>query len=285
IGLVGAAALVAVGIVVMQQYPDVLEAKGRTLGTFILLGLPFFYLLTFAGEAEESEVEVAAWCAALTLGIWLITPTMPLWGRGAPGVLSYVSPRGVLPGLRVLNHPLRGLSYARLGRYRPALTALRRAVQLDPANRLARDALWEVHRDLDAARIADDPALRGLIDPYLCLDRAAALLLADSPAAAQRAEANHLLDLVASQAPALLPQVTYWRAVADTHARTLDAAAAGLARLLDPAAWPADDPSRRSVLLPAWQLALILHPELKRRAGEPELAKPGRRLEAIAAVE
>ena len=39
------------------------------------------------------------------------------------------------------------------------------------------------------------------------------------------------------------------------------------------------------VLLHAWHLALVLHPELKRRVGSPQLALPGRRLEAIAAVE
>jgi tetratricopeptide (TPR) repeat protein len=158
-------------------------------------------------------------------------------------------------------------------------------VQLDPTNRLARDTLWEVHRDLDAARIAGDPELLRLIDPHLCLDRAAALLLADRPTDAQRVEAVHLLDLVAGQSPALGPQVLYWRAVADTHARRFDEAAAGLTKLVDPAAWRADDPSRQSVLLQAWQLALTLHPVLNRRVGSVEVAKPGRRLEAIAAVE
>jgi hypothetical protein len=42
---------------------------------------------------------------------------------------------------------------------------------------------------------------------------------------------------------------------------------------------------RRSVLLPAWQLAVTLHPELARRVGTPQLALPGRRLEGIGAVE
>ena len=35
------------------------------------------------------------------------------------------------------------------------------------------------------------------------------------------------------------------------------------------------------VLLPAWQLALMLHPELRRLVGLPQLAIPGRRMEAI----
>src|SRR2546429_285904 len=87
-GLIGAAAVVGAGIAVLDYFdPDLLaEDKRRTLGVFLLLGLPFFYLLTFVGEAEESEVEVAAWCAALALSVWLIklTPTMPLLGVALP---------------------------------------------------------------------------------------------------------------------------------------------------------------------------------------------------------
>jgi tetratricopeptide (TPR) repeat protein len=39
------------------------------------------------------------------------------------------------------------------------------------------------------------------------------------------------------------------------------------------------------VLLQAWQLALMLHEELRRRVGLPQVNLPGRRMEAIAAVE
>src|SRR5207247_10395311 len=46
-----------------------------------------------------------------------------------------------------------------------------------------------------------------------------------------------------------------------------------------------DDPNRRAILFEAWQLALTLHPELERRVGTPQLALPGMRMEAIAAVE
>jgi tetratricopeptide (TPR) repeat protein len=288
VALAAGAALAAAAIGILVTYPEMLsEDKQKTLGIFLLLGLPFFYLLTFVGEAEESEVEVAAWCAALAVAVWLVrlTPSYPSIGLLLPLVVYFVYTRQVLPGLRVFKHTLRGISYSRLGRYRPALQALRRAAQLDPTNRLAREALWEVHRDLDAARIAADPELVNLIDPNLCLDRAAALLLADRPTAAQRSEATHLLDLVAGQAPHLLPQATYWRAVADTHGGAVDRAAGGLVRLLDPTSWPANDPSRKSVLLMAWQLALTLHPELAHRVGSVEVTKPGRRLEAIAAVE
>ncbi len=281
------AILVAAVICLLIFDPDILSSdRQRTLGTFLLLGLPFFYLLTFVGEAEESEVEVAAWCAALGLGLWFRqAPARPWLDLLVPLIAYVIYTRQVLPRLRIFKHTLRGLSYARLGRYSAALIALRRATRLDPANRRAREALWEVHRNLDAAKFVADPELVNLIDPHFCLDRAAALLLADRPTEAQRAEATHLLDLVADQAPSLLPQATYWRAVAETHAGRLDQAGEQLGRLLDPAAWPAGNLARQSVLVPAWQLALTLHPELNRRVGAIEVAKPGRRLEAIAAVE
>ena len=37
----------------------------------MLIGIPVFYLLTFAGLAEESEVEIGAICAALGIGLWV----------------------------------------------------------------------------------------------------------------------------------------------------------------------------------------------------------------------
>ena len=44
----------------------------------------------------------------------------------------------------------------------------------------------------------------------------------------------------ASQQPARTPEVEYWRSVADMRARQPDAAAERLARVLDPAQWPAE---------------------------------------------
>ncbi|MFO0808349.1 MAG: tetratricopeptide repeat protein [Gemmataceae bacterium] len=285
--LLAGAGVVAAGILTLEYYPDLVpEADRRTLGVFLLLGLPFFYLLTFAGEAEESEVEVAAWCTAFALGIWLIkvTPTLPLLALAVPALLYYGYSRYVMPGLRVFKHTLRGMSYARLGRYRPALASLRRAVELDPANRLAREALWDVHRDLDAGRIAADPELVRMVDPDLCLERAGSILT-DSPTPQKRSEAVHLLDLVEGQSPGRAAQVLYWRAVAATHAKDFDVAESALSALLDPARWPASDPSRQAIILSAWQLATALHPELKRRVGDLQLKLPGRRLDAIAAAE
>jgi hypothetical protein len=58
------------------------------LGTFLLLGLPVFYLLTFAGRQEESEVEVGAMCATLGLGLVLVVPADNQQLRG----LAYAVP-------------------------------------------------------------------------------------------------------------------------------------------------------------------------------------------------
>jgi tetratricopeptide (TPR) repeat protein len=254
----------------------------------ILLSIPFFYLLTFAGHEEESEIEIGLMCANLGLGLGILTYDYRQYRSAAfllPVLVYFGYTTKVLPGLRVLKHAFRGLSYARIGQYRRALQAFRRALHLDPNNRLAREGFWDVHRLLDLDQLANDPPTLALVDLDLCLQRAGSLLLQPGPSAAQLAEAHRLLDLVLRLQPSMEPSVDYWRAVAHTHARRFDEAAAVLGRVLDPSHYGADNPQRQSILLAAWQLALLLHDELRRRVGEPQLALPGRRMEAIAAVE
>src|SRR5207245_1120465 len=94
-------------------------------------------------------------------------------------------------------------------------------------------------------------------------------------------EALRLLDLISNQRLNLEPCSQYWRAVAYTHQKQIDIAAAQLEALLQS---PVDSPARRSVQFSAWQLALFLHPELRTRVGKPLLAHPDRRFDAIAAV-
>ena len=67
-------------------------------------------------------------------------------------------------------------------------------------------------------------------------------------------------------------------AVAFTHARDLDRAAAELEQVLAGGA----DPQRWTVLFPAWQLALLLHDGLRQRVGLPQLEQPEAVLQAIA---
>jgi tetratricopeptide (TPR) repeat protein len=254
----------------------------------ILLSIPFFYLLTFAGHEEESEIEIGLMCASLGLGLGILTVDRVQYRSVAyllPVLVYFGYTMKVLPGLRVLKHAFRGLSYLRVGRYRRALQAFRRALQLDPNNRLAREGFWDVHRSLDLDQLANDPQTLALVDLELCLQRAGSLLLQPGPAPTQLDEAHRLLDLVLRLQPSMRPAVDYWRAVAFTHARRYDEAATALEHDLDPSHYGPGNPQRHNVLLAAWQLALSLHDELRRRVGQPQLALPNRRMEAIAAVE
>jgi tetratricopeptide (TPR) repeat protein len=268
------------------------EESGRVLeptilGLQLLLGVPVFYLLTFSGYEEESEVEIGALCAALGLGAALMAnhalQYRPL-AFGIPALLYLFYTIRVLPKLRVFKHSLRGMSHLRIGRFPEALRAFRRALQLDPHSELAREGFWRVHRELDLEHLADDPRTLDLVDFDLCLDRAGSLLL-EPPTPDKLTEANRLLNLVAKQRPELEPVVDYWRAVAWMHSKQPEQAAEALTRILDPQVCGQDQPQRRSVLLRAWQLALIGPEELRRRVGQQQLQLAGRRMEAIAAVE
>jgi len=256
----------------------------------ILLGIPFFYLLTFSGHEEETEVEIGAICAVLgvALGMLLHDSNHPAF-RSMPlllPLLLYIAYTiRVLPGLRIFKHTFRGLGYGRAGMHRRSLQAFRRALQLDPNNATARNGYWNVHCDLDLDKLAGDSQTLALVDFDLCLERAGSLLLQPNPAPEKLAEAHRLLDLVLSQRPAMKAPVAYWRAVAYTHIREIDQAAADLEQVLDPSQPGAHDPQRGAILFPAWQLALLLHEGLRQRVGLPQLQKPGRRMEAIAAVE
>lgn len=275
---------------ILYWLPEFIEepAVRVMFGVQLLLGIPVFYLLTFAGIAEETEVEIGAMCAAFGVGFWAITKDYFYQSAicfVVPLVLYFFYTTRVLPGLRVFKHVVRGIGFANVGRYRPALLAFRRALQLDPNNSLARQQLWALHRQMDLQQLSKDPQTLALVDVDLCLERATALLTQSGPDGEKLMEAHHLLDIVLAQRPSARPAVNYWRSVALTHARQFEQAAAELLQVIAPAGAVENEAYRENVLLPAWQLALVLHPEMNRRVGTPQLERPGRRMEAVAAVE
>jgi tetratricopeptide (TPR) repeat protein len=289
----GACLLVGVALYMIEHDPELTTYGGDAgvralIGGHLLLGLPFFYLLTFAGRAEESEGEFAALCAALAVGIWLLNPfpRMPALALVLSAGIYVTYTHYVMAGLKVFKHTLRGYSYAQMGKIRPALRSFRRALTLDPNNQTARAGLARVHSHIDPQQIAGDTETASLLDLDLCLDRAGRLLFQPEPTQAQLDEVHSLLELVAWQQNDRLAEVEYWRAIADMRKRDPVSAATRLAKLLDAAAWSIEQSfARQNVLFPAWQMVLMRSQELGSRVGHPQLALSGRRMEAIAATE
>src|SRR6185437_3527599 len=294
-GLVVAALFVYLGGEYASLIPGLSGAEGETarfnLGVYILLGLPFFYMLTFCGEAEESEAEIMAFCASLGIALALMNVSGRLISAQAipfllPVTIYFAYATRILPGLRVFKHVLRGYSYLNLGRLREAIYFFRRALELDPNSVLAQQGMLALHNNLSLARIENDPALVEILDFGICLDRAEAFLIAgQAPTATHRAEAERFLNLVERNKPVYQARVDYLRSVAQTHAKEYDAAAHTLSTLLSPETPNYNAKVRQAVLYPAWNLALFLSGEIEKRVGWKELDKPGRRIEAIAAVE
>jgi tetratricopeptide (TPR) repeat protein len=286
--------LVGVALTVLESDQSIYRMGGDAptlrfeFGVHLLLGLPIFYLLTFAGRAEETEGEMAVLCAGLAISFWLMDPIPAVRSLALiiPGGIYAIYVYLILPGLRVFKHTLRGISYANMGRVRPALKAFRRALALDPNNKLAITGLARVHSGIDPRTIAGDAETIALLDLDLCLNRTARLLFQPSTSPAQLEEVKNLLDLIEAQRPERRAEIEYWRAVADMRAQRVDSAVDRLTKVLDPSVWtPEEGPSRSGVLFAAWQMALIRSSSLAARVGKPQLDLPGRRMEAIAATE
>jgi tetratricopeptide (TPR) repeat protein len=257
------------------------------LGIYLLLGLPFFYLLTFSGEAEESEVEIMTLCGTLGVALHLMNFASGLGGAAPfliPVTLYFVYATRILPGLRVFKHVLRGYSYMNLGKLALAIRFFRRALELNPDSPLAREGMLRLHNTLTLTKLERDPDLINDLDFSLCLDRANALLMTP-PTPAAREEAEKFLNLVEQKKPAYSARVDYLRVVSLLHAKQYDQAAEALSRLLNPET-PGYHPAvRKQVLFDGWTLALDGPRALADKLGWGEANKPGRRVEAIAAVE
>jgi hypothetical protein len=264
-------------------------AQSPTLfGTQILIGIPVYCLLVFCGNGKWPEADAAVACAFMTLGVGMLgldKPSVQVTGVVVAVMLYFWYTLQAWPRLHGYREILRGYAYESRRRHRDAIVTFRRVLEVDPENRLARDAIWGVHRSLDLSNLEADPDARSVLDLDLCLERAGTLLLEAGPSPSRLQEARKLLELVLNQRPARRPLVHYWRAVAYTHERRFDEACAELECVLDPSTYLPHDPSRKAILLSAWQLALRSHPELARRLGTVQLAIQGRRMEAIAAVE
>ena len=122
--LLAGCAIVAVVIWLVDRDDLIPEASRRAIGLYLLAGLPFFYLLTLAGTAEESEVEIAALCAVLGVGVWLINLTqgIPLLAIALPAAIYYLYTRHVMPDLRTFKH---GTARAELRAHRRISTSAR----------------------------------------------------------------------------------------------------------------------------------------------------------------
>lgn len=291
LGLFLAAALAYLAGSFLQRLDALQSPQVRWhLGLYLLAGIPFFYLLSFCGEAEESEVEIMALAATLGAALYLLGLGEPIPGVGGaavillPLLLYYVYAVFLLNPLRVFKHVLRGYSYLHVGQLHIAAAFFRRALELDPHSRLAHEGMIRLHQLLTPEIIAADPHLAAAVDYELCLDRAAALLL-HPPTPDQLREAEGFLNLVEQKQPALRARVDYLRTLALLHTRRYDEAAALLSRLLDPTAPGYHPVVRQRLLFDAWELALRLHPQMIERVGRTALHQPGRCMEAIAAVE
>jgi tetratricopeptide (TPR) repeat protein len=263
------------------------ESARVNLGIYVLMALPFFYLLAFGGEAEESEVEIMTVCAALGAALHLVGFGSG-YGGAAPfliAVLLYVLyATRILPGLRVFKYVLRGFSYMNAGRLAPALRFFRRARELNPDSELANAGMLQLHNSLTVSKLGGNTELLAALDFGLCLDRAAALLMVP-PTPQDREEADNFLALVEKNKPAYSARIDYLRAVSFAHARQYDTAAETLARFLNPETPGYHAGLRKQVYFDALSLALDGPKGLTERLSWAELNKPGRRIEAIAAVE
>jgi tetratricopeptide (TPR) repeat protein len=259
-------------------------ADREAIGAHLIFGLPLLYLLIFTAKAEESEADIGILCAFLGLALYLMNPSEEMrWVAIAIPLgifLAYTTL--VLPYLRPFKHTLRGYCYMDVQKIRPALISFRKALALNRRYRLAHAGMEAVHLKIDIDKL--DPQTLALLDRELCLNRARTLLN-QKPNEDDRIKAERFLNLVEKQWPKWVSHAIYFRAVMAIHQGNLDKAAELLTDLLAPEGWFADDPQRKEILFDAWQLVLLVHPTLKQRVGEVQIDLPGRRIEAIGALE
>ncbi len=264
---------------------DLLPERLDMLLPQILLLLLLVPVLDTAGESAQTESDGAVWCALLGLALWLPSragpPALVLVVLVVPVVAFAMLARLVLPGWASFKLAFRGRGLARQGDLPGALACFRKALRLNPADRMAREGYWRTHLELEPEGIAADPLARRLVHPGDCLDRAAELLRISPP---RIDDAKRLLVLAERLDPALEPQVCFWRAVSLLHQKREDEAFDLVAPLVAmPSREQTEEQSAAEIL--GWRLLLAWHKGARERVGEPALALPGRRLAAISAIE
>ncbi len=253
------------------------------IGWQLLLGLPFFYLLCFISDQEETEAEAVAYALLLGNGMYLAMPEpdsqIPVIIAGGFFLVYAV---WVLPRWPIVKYVIRGQVCLHLKQSRRALESFRRALELNPENKLAQAGMDAIHADIDIRSL--DKATLNLLDPQRCL-KLVRRFLAQKPSQTELHQAEHTLDLVEQMWPKLISHVLYYRSLIALHNNDIDQACQLLNDVLNPEGWFAHDAARASILFDAWQLVLNVHPKLKARVGEEQLHQPGRRMEWIGAIE
>lgn len=239
----------------------------------------FIYLsFVLFGSIEESEVE-----PALAMGLLALAGYVPYREAGQDSLLFGATLLVALPAawlaprwLRIFRWSARGRFWFALGNAPRALEAYERVLHLSPGNQGAQNRAWSIVERLSAMKAFN---VEG------ALARIESMCNVAVPGAARLKWAGQLLERVVQQDPERRAVVDYWQAVIHTHQGQLDHATRALEHVLDPEAFAPADPHRNEILFAVWRLALALHPQLRRRVGNPQLQLPGRRMEAIGAVE
>ena len=261
------------------------DGSTRQSALVLLAGLPFFYLLVFSSETEESEVEIACLCAVLGVSLYQLRLRSSLGEQFdklvflLPAAIYYVYTTYVLRDLTVFKHTLRGYGYLSARRPDYAAAFFARAVQLAPGHTLANQGLRKLLAGLDYDKLPDSTAV---LLPPRSASRSPRRRCSATPRYRRRSRPP---GACWTSWPGTGPS---GRRAPNTARRRPDARRGlrprGRHTLAPPrprrlARVAGRKPAARAVRGVA--TALAQHPELSSRLGEAELAKPGRRVGAL----
>lgn len=284
------AALVAAGVGLAWAWPRLdlptPAASGFAASLGLLLASLVYYLLTFAGQSEESEYDVAVVCLGVCLS--LASLDAPRTVRSLivllPATLYVVYCERIRKRLVVFKHAIRGMEHERAGRSREALIHYRLATVVDPKSAIASEGVWRVHRKLDLSHAAGDRDLWEMIDAGVCLDRARELAKkVDDPAAGE--EALKLLEVAALREPERRFEAAHARVqTLLAHRRVEEAQKAAREAAAQTPADPAEAGDREAAALFGVWAALMREPALA-GVGAQTTAEPKGAFDFLAVLE